>query len=304
MKKILIINYSQQKCGIYQYGYNFYNTIKKNTTHIIEYIEINNYDEFLKKVTEVNFDIFIFNWLSIKMSWLSDNILNSFHNIKKFFIFHDFSYPPFKSEHYILHQDPTRKIIKENEFIIGRFLYDFNFEKKIDNDKIIISSFGFAFFDKGFDKVVDVVNREFSNATIRLHLPYNTVVDADKYMKKEIIKKCELLNTKNNLIITEDYMSNEDLLIWLSQSSINCFFYDNKPSLGISSVIDYALSVKVPLAITDCEMFRHIKKEEILIEKNTLKSIIDQGNKPLIEFQKNWNPINFTNNFDKVMSLH
>jgi hypothetical protein len=130
------------------------------------------------------------------------------------------------------------------------------------------------------------------------------VVNVDKVMKHQILKTCELLNKNGNeLTVTENYMSNYELLSWLNESTLNCFFYDSKQSLGISSVIDYALSVKVPLAITRCDMFRHIIDDEILIEKNTLVDIIEKGVTPLLKFKKNWNGKSFGENFDNIINL-
>jgi hypothetical protein len=303
MKNILLVNYRKQNCGIQQYGFNLGEILKKHSKNKIQYLEVDDATQFCEFLTNNTFDIFIFNWLSIKMSWINDYFLQKFPNQKKLFIFHDFEYPNVKSQHFILHQDPTKITNNITEFNLGRFLFDFETECK-KSDKPIISSFGFAFFDKGFDKVVKKVNEEFDNAIIRLHLPNNTVVNVDKVMKHQILKTCELLNKNGNeLTVTENYMSNYELLSWLNESTLNCFFYDSKQSLGISSVIDYALSVKVPLAITRCDMFRHIIDDEILIEKNTLVDIIEKGVTPLLKFKKNWNGKSFGENFDNIINL-
>jgi hypothetical protein len=49
-------------------------------------------------------------------------------------------------------------------------------------------------------------------------------------------------------------------------------------------------------------MFRHINKDEILIEKNSLKSIIDRGCDPLLEFKEKWSNDNFYKNIDKILT--
>jgi hypothetical protein len=129
-------------------------------------------------------------------------------------------------------------------------------------------------------------------------------VDINNHLKNETLKLCEnMLNNKNEFIITDHYMSNYELLEWLNESSVNCFYYDKKPSKGISSVIDYALSVDVPIAVTNCNMMRHIFCDEISIEKNKITDIISGGCSPLLEHKLKWSNENFINNFDKIMEL-
>ncbi len=44
---------------------------------------------------------------------------------------------------------------------------------------------------------------------------------------------------------------------------------------GLSSVIDYAISVKKPIGISNSNMFRHIYSDEICLYKNSIQYCID-----------------------------
>ena len=52
MKKILLINYSTQSCGIQQYGYNLGLVLKKYTKHNFEYLETDSYIDFINYTSE------------------------------------------------------------------------------------------------------------------------------------------------------------------------------------------------------------------------------------------------------------
>jgi hypothetical protein len=303
MKDILIVNRSKTNCGIYQYGINIFQSLKNSDVNNYYHFECDSQNEFFNFIKERHYDVVIFNWYRPIMSWVNDNTTTYLYDrrIKTYFIYHDGDYPTFKYTKSILYNDPTKIVNYLYEFNIGRCLFDYPNNDK-PKDKVIISSFGFGFMDKGFDDVIKRVNDEFENATIRLHMP-NASVDPSGILRNKTIENCyKELNNKNELLITSDYKNTNDLLDWLNESTINCFFYHKKQSNGISSVIDYALSVPVPIAVTECDMFRHIKNDDISIEKNSLKQIIEKGLSPTKNFREKWSNENFRINFDKIMN--
>ena len=236
------------------------------------------------------------------MRWISNSTVDKLQPRNVYCIYHDDIPPSFKNMKGVFYNDPTRQVNNINEFNINRCLFDYKNTQLKDDSRVIISSFGFGFMDKGFQNVIKRANEEFSDCLIRLHIP-DAGVDRNNGLKNQTLRECyKMVSPHNQLVITTNYMNNNQVLDWLSESTINCFFYDLKPSNGISSVIDYSLSVNVPLAITNCSMFRHINKDEILIEKNSLKSIIDRGCKPLLEFKEKWSNDNFYKNIDKILT--
>ena len=72
-------------------------------------------------------------------------------------------------------------------------------------------------------------------------------------------------------MIHTDFVNENDLLIFLQSNTMNIFLYDNLHGRGISSTIDYALSVRRPLGISDSFMFRHIYSDEICLYKNSIQ---------------------------------
>lgn len=100
-------------------------------------------------------------------------------------------------------------------------------------------------------------------------------------------------------------MTDNDVLDFLSANHLNIFLYEKyKKYNGISSTIDYALSVEKPIAINNSNMFSHIRNVSptILVEKSKLIEIIEHGFSPLKELKQNWSNSNFIASMDKILS--
>jgi hypothetical protein len=199
----------------------------------------------------------------------------------------------------VIYGDPTY-IENGFNFKIGRCLIPFEPKEPVADN--IIGSFGFGFGDKNFETIVERVNEEFDTALIRLHLPNSTFADPTGAVAKEIIQNCISMGKPGiEFEISDSFLNVQDLLTWLSKNSINVFAYGNRPARGISSVTDYALSAKRPIAISKCHMFRHLHKQEIMLESNDLKTIIKNGTKPLEEYYARWTRDNLIKDFERII---
>ena len=90
-------------------------------------------------------------------------------------------------------------------------------------------------------------------------------------------KLCIDTNTKPGIIIMviNEFFSTNEILRFLKSNTMNIFLYDKMLGRGISSTIDYAISVKKPLAISDSFMFRHIYSDEICLYNNTIEHCLN-----------------------------
>jgi len=174
------------------------------------------------------------------------------------------------------------------------------------HDVPVISSFGFGFGNKGFGRIVKTVNDQFDEAIIRLHIPFAHYGDMDKQSIKNIYPGCyaEVKKTGIKLEITNDFYTDEQLLNFLSESTLNIFLYDEMLGRGLSSVIDYGLSVNVPLAISQSYMFRHIKMTQpsICYEDRTLPEIIASGPEILQPLRDQWSQANFIAKYEQILN--
>lgn len=280
MKNILFLNHRQKQCGVYQYGYRSAKILKKSQKYNFIYCEIENEFELLQSIEAFNPDAIIYNYVSATMGWLNKDILHKFKNIYHYGIYHEGTEDLNGGFDKYIVTDSTF-MDSGNRFSIPRPLFE-GYEKTNPIPSIpTIGSFGFGFNNKGFEKLVKLVNKEFDEAIIRLHIPFAFYGDADGAVSKSIASACESYVTKPNikLVITHDFLSDEKVLEFLSGNSINAFLYDEMIGRGLSSVIDYALSVRRPIAITRSYMFRHISnaRPSICIDNTSLREIMNRN---------------------------
>jgi len=191
-------------------------------------------------------------------------------------------------------------IFGDKKILLPRPLLNYNREHP-KNSIVTIGSFGFGFWQKGFHKLVELVNTSFEEATINLHMPYSFFGDPTHEQTNAVEKECRSLNTnpRVTLSISHNFLDDAGVLRFLAGNDINVFIYGENGE-GISSVIDYALSVKRPIAISSSRMFRHITKDEILLEKNTIQEILAKGTAPLEQFYTDWSPDKFREEFNRI----
>lgn len=293
---VLFLNHREKECGVQQYGFAVGEVLKKSTKYNFLYKEISNNEEYVKLSQNYHPIATIFNWHRHTMRWLDISSIAA--NQRNIFILHD-SHPGINNP--VIYLDPTY-VENGNNFKIGRLILPFNTPScKVEDN--VIGSFGFGFSDKGFVKIVHQVNQEFDKARVRLHIAHSIFGDPAGSQANERIKECKLA-AKPGIDIEHHhvFLDVENLLLFLSQNSVNVFLYDDKPTIGISSVIDFALSAKRPIAISNSRMFRHINKPDILLGPgNTLKSIISRGLSPLDEYYKMWHPKAMVADFERIV---
>lgn len=297
--KVLIINHDKEACGTFQFCKRIWNIV---TNEDCVYVECKNREDYLNAVKYTNPKYIIYNWHKDRINWLLQSDITE--DRKHYFLFHDGSIFP-KYDKYIFSGEmpnyPT-PIPLEKSILLPRPLIDYKGTYPINNVPTI-GSFGFATDHKRFPELVALVNKTFSKAHIRLHItsPYFGVTEG--YNLPKIVKQCYANNTNLGvtLNITGNFVDDQTLLKFLAGNDINVFNYEYMQNPGISSAIDYALSVRRPFAVTRNNLFRHVAKEETLLEKNTILNIIDRGLEPFEEFYTKWSTDNFRKQFDELL---
>lgn len=304
MKNILFLNHKQKQCGVYQYGYRSAMILKKSRKYNFIYCEIENETELVQSIEAHNPSAIIYNYVSATMGWLNKDILLNFKNIPHYGIYHE------GNEH--LNGAFDKYIIIDSTFVdsdkrysIPRPLFEGYQTTNIIPSIPTIGSFGFGFHNKGFENLVKLVNKEFDEAIIRLHIPSAFYGDASGDIYKSIAYACQSHITKPgiNLSITHDFLTDHQVLEFLSGNTVNAFLYDNMVGRGLSSVIDYALSVRRPIAITNSYMFRHISNANpsICIEKVSLHEIMNRSGEELNQYRDIYSNEKFIAKYEQIM---
>jgi len=312
--KVLFVNHKEQSCGVYQFGKRVYQLASKAKNVKCYCCEITTPQEFETALGDVNPDIIIYNFYTCTMGWLDDSIIIGLRPYcKQYGIFHDGGNIKRCLDKYIFSgaadvvdttvdiPEIVLDIPQDKRILLPRPLFDCSCEETI-NKVPTIGSFGFGFGHKGFSELVALVNETFDEAIINLHMTVAAFGDAEGTTQELVKSDCERENVNSNITlnITTDFISDEDVLKFLAKNDINVFLY-GAIHPGISSVIDYALSVKKPLAISACTMFRHIINEDIVVsDTNTISDIINKGIKPLEKYHNEWSTDNFIKAFEDM----
>lgn len=281
---ILFLNHKIIKCGVYQYGLRLSEIIKKSKNMNFIYKEVDSIDEYISLLTSLqNIKCIFYNFHSVTMSWLNYNNIQK--TVKNIGIMHESNFYGF--DLYIdignMNNYIPRPIFENTDELLLNYepstLNIKQFIEYTEKNSLIIGSFGFGFDNKGFDKIIRMVNEQYDNAIIIKIIMPSPHFDHPVSHFEKIKNACYSLNIKQNikLMISRDFVETEDLLLFLKSNTINIFLYDKMYNRGLSSVIDYAISVKKPIGISDSDMFRHIYSDEICLYKKSIQYCIDNS---------------------------
>lgn len=285
---VLFLNHKKQACGVYQYGKRVYEILQKSQHLVYEYKEIENIVEYSALTRNIIYKAIVYNYHVATMPWLNENTIDCsqqnigiLHECNIHLFTKTISIDPNCVESTHVYHIP-RPLIENipcemNESSADELKKFIHFQ---DGYTPIFGSFGFGFENKGFPRIVRMINEQYDCAIIKFIIPH-AVFDPNCYRNIETSNKCHQENVKKNIIlmIYTEFVSEHDLLVFLRSNTMNIFLYDqsNVDLHGISSTIDYALSVRRPLGISDSFMFRHIYSDDICLYKNPIQSCMENS---------------------------
>lgn len=305
MQNVIFLNHKEKACGVYQYGHRSGSILKKSSKYNFIYVEVDSESEFINAMSIHQPIGVIYNYHPATMGWLGYNGMNKFPHVKHYGLYHEGSVPDHKQFNYILFVDSTQPDVGAS-FGIPRPLFEKDLPV-VHNPIPVISSFGFGFEHKGFEKIVKLVNQQFDNAIIKFHIPYSFYADRDGLRATGVINRCrnEIQKPGIQLITTNNFLTDDELLNFLNNSTLNIFLYDNIEGFacGLSSVIDYAVSVNVPFAVSKSSMFRHIRDNvpSICAEDRSLVDIIQSGTDAVQKYRDKWSHNNFVKKYETII---
>ena len=316
-KKILIISHPQKRCGVHQYGLDIAAALATSKKYNFVYCECGSRLDYLNAMHLISPAAVIFNYYSnATMPWLEPDLTKA--NIPFFGIMHEVTQENADNADrelfdWWLCPDPTLTGKKPICFTTPRLIPKYlNFKERPEIPTI--GSFGFGFCDKGFETLVEMVCKQYDEAVIRLHIPFNDLIDRfGNAHAKGTAKRCrnilEYMKRRNRyeneirLEIDHKFFTKPDLLDFLAGNSLNAFLYTPEKNLGISSVIDSALAVNRPIAITRAGMFRHLAGADIHVEDRTLPEIEKSGVRPLMPYFNQWCEEKFVRRYEDIMDV-
>jgi hypothetical protein len=278
---VLFLNHKIKKCGVYQYGIRLFDILRKSTENTYVFKEVENETDY-RTVLQDSYDLILYNYHPHIMGWLTTSTIQ--RRTKNVGLQHDLTennifditlrLDTTLSERPCRYNIP-RPIFEDVDTLLESYTPSTeriaNFIHYAEPHVPIFGSFGFGFRRKGFVQMVQLIHQQYDEAIIKIVMPHADTVPSDP----GIVEDCCRVLTKPNikLLIIRDFFEEKDLLYFLRSNHLNVFLYETHPSAGVSSVIDYALSVKVPIAISNASWFRHIYDDAICVNKNRLEQI-------------------------------
>jgi hypothetical protein len=210
---------------------------------------------------------------------------------------------------YVISDNDTLIANNTSIFVVPRSIPSsdkISIENRIDTiPKIGFQGFGVG--HKGIAKLAHQIQSEFDEAIFRLHMPYSYFGDRDGHEARTRVNEIRSIITKPGIRIevSHDFLSDEDIIKWLNENTVNCYFYDYLPNSGIASSPDYAIAARRPIAITNSRMLAnlHNLSPSIEIEKTSLKEIINNGITPLLPIYEKYKKENVVRRYEEICDI-
>lgn len=305
---VLFVNYKEQQCGVYQWGKNILEAISKSEKYSFQYVEVLNLEDLDACVAKSNCDAIIYNYHPQTLTFINPFMARRYKQVN-IALMHEMTQAeadamPDKFFQYYVMGDPT--LVENNPavFKTGRLITPYTNTKKAP-DIVTIGTFGFSVDSKGYQRLIDVVQDEFDEAIIRVHIPSNGIVDADGSLAHRHVEECKRRIKKPGIQIqpSHEFLDRDAMLDFLASNTVNAFLYDYLKVAGISSSPDHALAVRRPMVITKSIMFRHLHSLQpaITIEDSSLREIIKNGIEPFAHLYALWNADNVRAEYENIL---
>jgi SAM-dependent methyltransferase len=306
---ILFVNYDERQCGVYQYGKNVFSALSKSEKFRFQYAAVTNLEDIDAHVSKSDCEAIIYNYHPQTLAFINPHMARRYKQVN-IAIMHEMTQdeadqmPDGFFQHYVM-GDPT--LVENNPalFKTGRLILPYTNTKRLP-DVVTIGSLGFGLGSKGYQRLVEVVEDEFDEAIIRMHIPANGIIDADGLAAEQQVEECRRRIRKPGVRIeaSHDFLNREAMLDFLAGNTANAFLYDYHKIAGVSSSPDHAMAVGRALVINKSIMFRHLQSvyPRIIIEESSLRGIIRNGSEPFAHLTQLWSEDNFISEYENILS--
>jgi len=300
-------------CGIGLIGKLLGESFVKSKKYNFEILFTDSSAELEAKILEINPACIIYNYHSITTDWMNDaSLRNKYSQIKHIMIHHDIHQSIIDNFHpsqyfgfnYIVSPDTTL-VGSQNVLTVSRLIPPYRPTNYPENTIPVIGFQGFGAPHKGIHRIAEAVQREFSEAVIRLHIPYSHYGDSQGIAAHQRVTEVRQIITNPNIHVeaSHDLLSTEEVIDFLAGNTINCYFYDYLHGAGLASSPDYALAVNRPIAVTKSHQLRNFigLSPSICIEDNSLRDIISFGLDPTKELRRKYCEENVIEEYENIL---
>jgi hypothetical protein len=170
----------------------------------------------------------------------------------------------------------------------------------------VIGSFGFGTPGKGFELLVEAVNRSFDQAIVRVNIPSGDYIGSDIIHKRrygEYLASVAQKIAKPGIDVqfTFDFMSGDELISWCGDNDLNCFMY-TRCQPGLSATTDQAITSGRPLVTLSNDTFRHIHQYIPPYPVTGLRAALEATPGPVRQMQSDWSAQAFGRRFEDMLN--
>ena len=306
----LFLNTPPAPSAIHESGKMVYRSLLLSDRYELDYVEVGPTATLISG----KYDFYFFNYHISEMGWLETKRLRDLPGLKITLVLEVLPNQPFfwcpadDFDAYCV-LDPTMNVADKRVYALPRPLDVPDAVAPYREPEVpVIGSFGFATPGKGFEMVVDAVNREFEQAIVRINIPTMIEVNENhawKFHKRNLTdhlrELCEKVAKPGvQVVVTQDYMKKDDLINWCAQNTLNCFLY-SRYQPGLAATTDQAISSGRPLAVSTNEPFRHIHRYIQPYPFQGLRESIATSQPQVLRMQQDWHPKNFARKFEEVL---
>jgi len=307
LKKPKGVFYNSQKalCSIYSSGVMCYDILKNSAMYDLIYSEQQG------GLIDYSSDFLVVNYHPAVCNWISQNNLKKYKG-KTFCIVTEIGLysndlapvNPKIFDHYLL-IDPT---IPEtgNMHAFPRPLIPCHVPLHVPTEVPIIGSFGFATPGKNWEQIIDMVHEEFEQAILRINIPKATHVPEhiqNDIIQNEVIRPAKKLETKPGIqfeLTFHTFETQQDIVNWCAQNTINVFLYNRSNATGLSAVTDQAIIAERPLLVSCHPTFRHIHPYIECSSNISIQDAIRTSLPGVMKMKTNWSGQNFVKKFETL----
>lgn len=331
MKKIAFVTNSSTRCGVHQYGATAFRVLLQSEKYQYVFAPTSRvnmpvrgrrpvpYDAQRARINWLNnmeCDTIIYNWCPNTMGWLEEDIVQQVNKPQFLITGHEVV----KIMKYITHSFNVNPVYTKRENITPLprpLVLDHDLVYTPPGDVIKVGTFGFGQASKNFDLLVRYVNDSFpaeQQVELNMHIPNGDFIEGQRSFTQALIKKCQAEKNSNvTLNITTKFIdSTDEMIVKLNNNDINVYLYDNQTKRNtVSSILDFSLSARKPVAISNSSMFAHAHHaKDIVVNlaelqkpagslQNWIPAILDKGMLPLEGFYNDWAPSKFIDTIEQ-----
>jgi hypothetical protein len=317
MKNILFVSQEIENktiCGIGVIGNLIGQTVAKSKKYNIKHIFSDSPEKVLNYYNEHKPEIIFYNFAAPTMPWVADSSWKNNLDCEHVLVYHDGNQnlaDSFHPDHwfgfkYMVTDDPTLDTHSSKYFFTTRRLIaPFSPTKAyVENEYPVIGFQGQLVPHKGLPRIITQVQNEFKKAKIRLHCPHYHYGSGEQVWRTTLQHTlAHLTNPDIEIEINTEIFTDQQIVDFLAENTVNCYFYDYLDQCGLASSPDYALAAKRPFCITKSFQFRHFWDNDptILIENTTIKQVIENGMKPFDKYYEEYTEDNVIKDYESII---